>query len=70
MGLHVSDTIYQVTVEGPFQGRGRQQLLNITGERATVIEAALRVILDCGQDWQEQQQWASPAFEVKVSKIK
>lgn len=66
----MSDTIYRVDVEGPYQGRARQHLLDITGQRATVIEAALRVILDCGQDWQEQQQWGSPAFEVRVIKIK
>lgn len=46
---------------------GRHQLLTITGKRDTVIEAALRVILDSAPSWDKGE---PPAFEVRAQVIR
>lgn len=46
------------------------QLLNMVGTRDTVIECALRVILDSAPDWKESNSWPRPHFRFTVTKIK
>ena len=45
---------------------GRQQLLQITGTRGTVIEVALRVMLDSAEPWNARFR---PMFQVDVYKV-
>lgn len=50
----------------------REQLLQMVGSRETVVEAALRVILDSAPPWQAGPRggFNSPMFSVDVQKIK
>ena len=61
-----AEPLYSVTVESPLS---HQRLLQVSGERATVIEMALRVILDHAPDsWRTG--FGTPAFTVNVFKVK
>ena len=48
----------------------RNQLLRITGERGTVIDAALRVIVDCAPDWKNRDAAFEGSFQVNIQKVK
>lgn len=45
-----------------------QVLLQLVGERSTVIETALRVMLDCAPAWSDVRQ--QPMFNLYVHKFK
>lgn len=60
----MNNDLYILTVSSNFD---RRQLLNITGSRHTIIDAALRVILDCAPAWDDRA--VIPAFNIDVRKI-
>ncbi len=61
----MSEPLYFLTVEIVQNG---QQLIAITGSRDTVLEAALRVILDAAPSWQEFR--VRPTFTVTAQHIR
>lgn len=61
------DTLYRVEVD--VIGGDRMRLISITGARETVLDAALRVILDCAPVWTEQRYWTTPMFGVNCYRI-
>lgn len=60
------ESLYSVQVESMNDHR---LLLNITGKRETVINAAMRVILDSAPRWNEFMRMR-PTFGITVSEIK
>lgn len=59
----MSDDLYNLQVESTLH---HQQLLSIIGARETVIDAALRVILDCAPEWKEGFR---PMFAIHAWKV-
>ncbi len=63
----MSEPLYSIRVES--NGANRQTLLQITGARDTVLDAAVRVMLDCTPAWNPQTvtlpQFSVYAFTVK-----
>lgn len=62
----MTQTLYNVRVEA---GPQRQQLLQIVGERDTVLTAALAVILDNAPPFNPQVDPSTPSFIVSVWKV-
>lgn len=64
----MTDPLYIMRVEG---GMRRQQILQITGGRDTILEAAVRVMLDCAPAWDvSHPDYGVPSFTVTVQEIK
>lgn len=59
------EPLYSLRVNGP----DRSQLLMVTGSRATVVEAALNVVIDSAPWWEEGYRWPSPGFTVDVHQV-
>ena len=60
-----AEPLYSVQVNGPDRGL----LIQVTGRRETVIEAALNVILDSAPYWDESHTWPRPMFTVDVQRV-
>ena len=60
----MSEKLYSVSVET----WRNERIVWITGERTTVIEAALRAILDCAPAWNPG--YGVPQFRVAVQEFK
>ncbi len=61
----MKEPLYFLTVETV---QNRQQLIAITGSRDTVLDAALRVILDAAPSWQELR--VRPTFTITAQAIR
>jgi hypothetical protein len=59
------EPLYHATVEAVFN---RQRLIMLTGSRETVLDAALRVMLDCAPAWHEPNA-ITPMFQVNVQRV-
>lgn len=62
----MDEPLYYMTVESNWN---RRQLIAVTGERSTVVEMALRVIVDAAPVWQDAHM-VTPMFSVNVQKVK
>ena len=58
------EPLYYLTVSSEVNG---VQLIAVTGQRDTVIDAALRVIIDAAPQWQDYR--GMPTFRVMVQEI-
>lgn len=63
--MESDDQLYYVIVSGP----DRNQLLQITGRRETILTAALSVMMDVCPKW-DATGWPSPGFSIQMHKIR